>query len=137
MEKVLMNQDPSCTVELNTGAVEMPDMRRCVVAKVQDVPSKNALDARWMSEFCPGVNTRDCTYHQTPADAACKRLQGRVRSAHRKPMRLNQGHLDTTHQNEGEACSLRPGSTDQNKRWISGHHSKGGSPDGQNRPSKD
>jgi ribosome-binding ATPase YchF (GTP1/OBG family) len=40
MEKVLMNQGPSCTVEPNTGAAEMPDMRRYVVAKVQGVRSK-------------------------------------------------------------------------------------------------
>jgi ribosome-binding ATPase YchF (GTP1/OBG family) len=46
MEKVLVNQDPSSTVEPNTGEIEMPDMCRCVVAKVQGVPSKNALDAR-------------------------------------------------------------------------------------------
>jgi ribosome-binding ATPase YchF (GTP1/OBG family) len=70
MEKVLINQVPSCTIEPNTGAFEMPDMRRNVVAKVQGVPSKNALNARWMSEFCPGVNDRDCTYHRSPADAA-------------------------------------------------------------------
>jgi ribosome-binding ATPase YchF (GTP1/OBG family) len=70
MEKVLINQVPSCTVEPNAGLIEMPDMRRYVVAKVQGVPSKNALDARWMSEFCPGVNALDCTYHRSPADAA-------------------------------------------------------------------
>jgi len=70
MEKVLINQDPSCTIEPDTGAFEMPDMRRYVVAKVLVVPSKNAPDARWMCEFCPGVNARDCTDHQTPADAA-------------------------------------------------------------------
>jgi ribosome-binding ATPase YchF (GTP1/OBG family) len=28
MEKVLINQDPSCTIEPNTGVIEMPDMRR-------------------------------------------------------------------------------------------------------------
>jgi hypothetical protein len=137
MEKVLINQVPSCTIEPNAGLIEMPDMRRYVVAKVQGVPSKNALDARWMSEFCPGVNARDCTYHRSPADAAFERLQGRVTSAQKKPMRASQAHVSPTHQNEGEACSGRPGCTDRHKRWINGHHSKGGSPNGQNRPSTD
>jgi len=93
MEKVLINQVPSCTIEADTGVVEIPDMRRYVVAKVQGVPSKNALDARWMSEFCPGVNARDCTDHQTPADAACERRQGRVTRAHGKPMLASQSHV--------------------------------------------
>jgi hypothetical protein len=108
MEKVLINQDPSCTIKPDTGAFEMPDMRRYVVAKVQGVPSKNALDARWMSEFFPGVNARDCTYHQTPGDAACKRRQGRVTSSHEKPRRSSQAHVGPTRQNEGEARSVRP-----------------------------
>jgi hypothetical protein len=137
MEKVLINQDPSCTIKPNTGVVEVLDMRRYVVAKVQVVPSKNALDARWMSEFCPGVNALDCTYHRSPADAARERRHGRVTSAHKKPMRASQTHVGPTHQNEGEACSGRPGCTDRHKRWINGHHSKGGSPNGQNRPSTD
>ena len=87
----------------------MPDMRRYVVAKVKGVPSKNALDARWMSEFCLGVNAGDCTDHQTSADAACERRQGRVTSAHRKPMRATQAHVGPTRQYEGEARSVRPG----------------------------
>jgi hypothetical protein len=137
MEKVLVNQDPSCTVKPNTAAIEMLDMRRYVVAKVQGVPSKNALDARWMSEFCPGVDAGDCTYQRTPADAACKRQQGRTTSLQKKPMRASQAHKGPTHQNEGEACSGRPRCTEHHKRWISGNHAKGGSPDGQNRPSKE
>jgi hypothetical protein len=137
MEKVLINQDPSCTIKPNTGVVEVLDMRRYVVAKVQVVPSKNALDARWMSEFCPGVNALDCTYHRSPADAARERRHGRVTSAHKKPMRASQAHVGPTYQNEGEARSVRPGCTDRHKRWINGHHSKGGSPNGQNRPSTD
>jgi hypothetical protein len=109
MEKVLINQDPSCIIEPNTGAIEMPDMRRYVLAKVQGVPSKNALDARWMSEFCPRVNARDCTDHQSPADAARERRQSRVTSLHEKPMRASLDRMGPTHQNEGEACSGQPG----------------------------
>ena len=41
MKKVLINQDPSCTIEPNTGMVEVPDLCRCVGIKVQSVPSNN------------------------------------------------------------------------------------------------
>lgn len=90
-----------------------------------------------MSEFYPGVDADDCTYHRTPGDAACTRQQGRITSLQKKPMRESQAHVGPTHQNEGEARSVRPGCIDRHKRWISGHHAKGGSPDGQSRPSKD
>jgi len=102
MEKVLINQDPSCTVEPDTGAFEMPDMRRYVVAKVQGMPSKNALDARWMSEFCPGVNASDCTDRESPADAAASDGRG-ASQANTENRYASQAHVGPTHQNEGEA----------------------------------
>jgi hypothetical protein len=69
MNFFLINQDPSCTIEPNTGVVEVPDPRRFVEVTVQGVPSKTAPNARFLSWFCPGVYGHDCTYQRIPADA--------------------------------------------------------------------
>jgi hypothetical protein len=69
MNFFLVNQDPSCTIEPNTGVVEVPDPRKNATEKVQGVPSKTAPNARFLSWFCPGVYAHDCTYHRIPADA--------------------------------------------------------------------